>query len=63
VNVLLVQNGEGRIPMRRVEQARLEEGDRWIDFYDAEAQVARTKLAILRQAGTLLATVRGQGTP
>ena len=63
VNVLLAQNGEGRVPMRRVEQARLEEGDRWIDFYDAEAQVARTKFAILRQTGTLLATVRGQGTP
>jgi outer membrane protein TolC len=63
VNVLLAQNGEGRIPMRRVEQARLEEGDRWIDFYDTEAQVARTKFAILRQMGTLLATVRGQGTP
>lgn len=63
VNVLLAQNGEGRVPMRRVEQARLEEGDRWIDFYDAEAQVARTKFAILRQTGTLLATVRAQGTP
>jgi outer membrane protein TolC len=63
VNLLLAQNGEGRVPMRRVEQARLEEGDRWIDFYDAEAQVARTKFAILRQTGTLLATVRAQGTP
>jgi outer membrane protein len=63
VNVLLAQNGEGRIPMTRVEQARLEEGDRWIDFYDAEAQVVRTKFAILRQTGTLLATIRGgQGT-
>ncbi len=63
VSVLLAQNGEGRVPMTKVEQARLEEGDRWIDFYDAEAQVARTKFAILRQTGTLLATVRGQATP
>jgi len=59
VNVLLVQNGEGRVPMARVEQARLEEGDRWIDFYDSEAQVVRTKFAISRQTGTLLATIRG----
>jgi outer membrane protein TolC len=63
VNVLLVQNGEGRVPMARVEQARLEEGDRWIDFYNAEAQVARAKFAILRQTGTLLTAVRGQKMP
>ena len=63
VSVLLAQNSEGRVPIARVEQARLEEGDRWIDFYNAEAQVARTKFAILRQTGTLLAAVRGQKMP
>ncbi|HEY6991875.1 MAG TPA: TolC family protein [Bryobacteraceae bacterium] len=63
VSVLLAQNSEGRVPIERVEQARLEEGDRWIDFYNAEAQVARTKFAILRQTGTLLAAVRGQKIP
>ena len=63
VNVLLLQNGEGRVPVTRVEQARLEEGDRWIDFYNAEAQVVRTKFAILRQTGTLLAAVRAQKMP
>lgn len=63
VNVLLLQNGEGRVPITRVEQARLEEGDRWIDFYNAEAQVVRTKFAILRQTGTLLAAVRAQKMP
>jgi len=63
VSVLLAQNSEGRVPIARVEQARLEEGDHWIDFYNAEAQVARTKFAILRQTGTLLAAVRGQKMP
>ena len=63
VSVLLAQNSEGRVPIARVEQARLEEGDRWIDFYNAEAQVARAKFAILRQTGTLLAAVRGQKIP
>jgi outer membrane protein len=58
LTVLLAQNGEGRVPMSRVEQARLEEGDRWLAFYDAEAQVVRAKLAILRQTGSLLASVR-----
>jgi len=63
VSVLLAQNSEGRVPIARVEQARLEEGDRWIDFYNAEAQVARAKFAILRQTGTLLTAVRGQKMP
>ena len=63
VSVLLAQNSEGRVPIARVEQARLEEGDRWIDFYNAEAQVARAKFAILRQTGTLLTAVRGQKIP
>lgn len=59
LTVLLAQNGEGRIPMSRVEQARLEEGDRWIALYGAETQVTRAKLAILREMGTLLAAVQG----
>ncbi len=58
VTVLLAQNGEGRVPISRVEQARLEEGNRWIAWYDADTQVARAKFAILRQTGNLLASVR-----
>ena len=61
LSVLLAQNNEGRVPMSRVEQARLEESDRWIALYEAETQVTRAKLAILRQTGTLLATVRNSG--
>lgn len=60
LSVLLAQNGEGRAPMSKVEQARLEEGDRWIDFYDSDLQELRAKLAILRQTGTLMAAVRAQ---
>jgi outer membrane protein len=58
LTVLLAQNSEGRIPMSRVEQARLEEGDRWIALYGAETQVTRAKLAILREMGTLLSAVQ-----
>jgi len=57
LTVLLAKRDEGQVPMSRVEQARLEEGNRWIALYDAEAQVTRAKLAILRQTGTLLAVV------
>lgn len=64
LTVLLAQNGEGRVPMSQVEQARLDEGNRWMALYDAEAQVTRAKLAILRQTGDLLAAVRArQGAP
>ncbi len=61
LTVLLAQNGEGRISMSQVEQGRLEESNKWIALYDAEAQVTRAKLAILRQMGTLMATVREAG--
>ncbi len=57
LTVLLAQNGEGRVPMSRVEQARLEENDRWIALYEAETQVVRAKLGILRQTGNLMAAV------
>jgi outer membrane protein len=62
LTVLLAQNGEGRLPLSRVEQARLEESDRWIALYEAQTQVTRAKLLILREMGTLLATVRLGGS-
>ena len=58
LSVLLAQSNEGRALLSRVEQARLEESDRWIALYEAEIQVTRAKLAILRQTGTLLLAVR-----
>lgn len=58
LTVLLAKQGEGQVPMSRVEQARLEESNRWIALYEAETQVTRTKLAILRETGTLLAVLR-----
>jgi outer membrane protein TolC len=66
LTVFLAQNAEGRVPIRTVEQARLEESDHWIEFYEAETQVKRTQLAILREMGTLLASMRassGEHTP
>jgi outer membrane protein TolC len=63
LTVLLAKNGEGRVPLSQVEQARLEEGNRWIALYEAEAQVTRAKLAILRETGTLLAVLRAGAPP
>ncbi len=61
LTVLLAQNGEGRVPLSRVEQARLEESNRWLAFYEADVQELRAKLAILRQTGNLLAAVHASG--
>ncbi|MGH9584663.1 MAG: TolC family protein [Bryobacteraceae bacterium] len=58
LTVKLAQNGEGRLPMSEVEQARVEEENRWVGLYDADAQVTRSKFAILRQMGALYASVR-----
>ncbi|MBV9678319.1 MAG: hypothetical protein JO185_18425, partial [Acidobacteriaceae bacterium] len=52
------QNGEGRIPVSRVEQARVEESNKSMVFYEADMQELRAKLAILRQTGNLLAAIR-----
>ena len=58
LTVLLAQNSEGRTPLSRLEQARLDESTRWMTLYEAETQVSRAKLAILRQTGALLASLR-----
>ncbi|HEX4167586.1 MAG TPA: TolC family protein [Bryobacteraceae bacterium] len=60
LTVKLAQNGEGRVPLRELEQSRLDESDLWMQLYDAEAQVTRAKLAILRQMGTLTAAILNQ---
>ncbi|HZQ52211.1 MAG TPA: TolC family protein [Bryobacteraceae bacterium] len=62
LTVLLAQNEEGRTPLREVEQARLDESNRWITLYDSEIQVTRAKLAIFRQMGTLLSSLRASST-
>ena len=65
LTVLLAQNQEGRTPLAAVEKARLDESERWLAFYDADTQVTRARLAILRAMGTLLASVgsSAQSTP
>ncbi len=58
LTVLLAKNSEGRVPMSQVEQARLDESNRWIALFDSETQVTRAKLAILKQMGTLMASLK-----
>ncbi len=58
VSVLLAQLDEGRIPRQRVDDARLNEQEKWIAFYDAQHTQEKARLNVLRQTGTLLASLR-----
>lgn len=58
LTIKLAQNGEGKLPMSEVEQARVDEENRWVGLYAADAQVTRAKFAILRQMGALYSSVR-----
>jgi outer membrane protein len=58
VSVLLAQFGEGRIARQRVDDARLNEQEKWITFYDAQHTQEKARLNVLRRTGTLLASLR-----
>ena len=58
VSVLLAQLGEGRASQQQVDDARLNEQEKWIIFYEAQHTVEKARLALLRQTGTLLAALR-----
>jgi len=53
LGVLQTQFQEGRVNLRDVEKARLEENDRWIEFLDAEFVRQQAQLELLRTTGRL----------
>jgi outer membrane protein len=53
VSVLQSQFGEGKVNMREVERARLEENDKWMAYLDANFQRQQAQLELLRAAGQL----------
>jgi outer membrane protein len=58
VSVLLAQLSEGRVSQQSLDQARLAEQEKWIVLYDQQQAVQRARFAILRQTGTLVASLR-----
>ena len=58
VTVLLALLGEGRATQQRVDDARLNEQEKWIAFYDAQHTVEKARLNLLRETGTLTAALR-----
>ncbi len=58
VSVLLAQLGEGRTTQQRIDNARLNEQEKWIAYYDAQRAIEKARLDVLRQTGTLAAALR-----
>jgi outer membrane protein len=58
LSVILAQMNEGRASLRQVEEARFNENEKWIAFYDAQFNAERARLNVLRQTGELMAALR-----
>jgi outer membrane protein TolC len=53
VAVLQAQFGEGKLNLRDMEKARLEENDKWMAYLDANFQKQQAQLELLKTAGQL----------
>jgi outer membrane protein TolC len=53
VVVLQAQFGEGKLNLKDVEKARLDENDKWMDYLDANFQKQQAQLDLLKTAGQL----------
>jgi outer membrane protein TolC len=58
LSVILAQLNEGRASLRQVEEARFNENEKWIAFYDAQFATEKARLNLLRQTGQLLAEIQ-----
>jgi outer membrane protein TolC len=58
LSVLLAQMNEGRASLRQVEDARSNEDEKWISFYDAQFSDVKARLGILRQTGELMGALK-----
>ncbi len=53
IGVLQTEYSEGKVNLREVERARLEENDKWMAYLDANFQRQQAQLDLLRTAGQL----------
>ncbi len=58
LSTLLSRYAEGQARLTDVEKARAVENERWLALYQTETQFERSKLAVLRQLGDLMASLR-----
>jgi outer membrane protein TolC len=53
IGVLQTQYSEGRVNLRELERARLEENEKWMGYLDANFQRQQAQLDLLKTAGQL----------
>jgi outer membrane protein len=58
VSVLLAQTNEGRAALQQLEQARFNEDEKWIAFYDAQCAAEKAAWDLLHQTGSVMAALR-----
>ena len=58
LTVLLAQMGEGRVSLKQVEEARVQESEKWAAFYDAQFVAEKARLNLLRETGELVASIQ-----
>ncbi|HVW11585.1 MAG TPA: TolC family protein [Bryobacteraceae bacterium] len=58
LTLVLDQLSDGHATLRDTEQARIDEGEKWIAFYDAQFNFERARLELLRQTGALVASLQ-----
>lgn len=58
LTLALDQMNDGHATLRDLEQARIDESEKWIAFYDAQFNQERARLDLLRQTGNLLASLQ-----
>ena len=58
ITIVLAQMQEGRASLRQVEDLRALETEKWIAFYDSQNVLEKTRLALLRQTGSIIAALQ-----
>jgi outer membrane protein TolC len=58
LTVLLAQLSEGRVALKQVEEARVQESNKWAEFYDAQFMAEKARLNLLRETGDLVASIQ-----
>ncbi|HVT94401.1 MAG TPA: TolC family protein [Bryobacteraceae bacterium] len=58
LSILLSQHEEGRVTAQQVEEARVTEQEKWLEYYASRDRLTRARLNLLRQMGTLLSALR-----
>ncbi len=58
VSIFLTQTNEGRATLQQLEQARFNEDEKWITFYDAQYAVEKAGWDLLHHTGNLIAALQ-----